>query len=175
MRVNLDHRTTDVRSLDTSEEGAEGSHALPAPVEDAVTDWLVAATQGAPAPAPARLATWRHVVAALVHDSQHHRQIAGARSVLMQQRRLLFEADGMGIDLEVDQSRIAGRLRMLGQIVAETPDLTQAWVITEGPSGRLESEVDDLGQFSFDGLVSGVHRMEIGLAYELIEIPSIQL
>src|SRR6266496_3418356 len=121
MRVNLDHRTTDVRSLDTSEEGAEGSHALPAPVEEAVTDWLVAATQGAPALAPARLATWRHVVAALVHDSQHHRQIAGARSVLMQQRRLLFEADGMGIDLEVDQSRIAGRLRMLGQIVAETP------------------------------------------------------
>jgi len=38
-----------------------------------------------------------------------------------------------------------------------------------------EAEVDDLGQFSLDGLVSGVHRMEIGLAYELIEIPSIQV
>jgi hypothetical protein len=86
----------------------------------------------------------------------------------------LFEADGIGIDLEVAQSRIAGRLRMLGQIVAGAPDLTQAWVITEGASGRLESEVDELGQFSFDALVSGVHRLEIGLAYELIEIPSIQ-
>jgi hypothetical protein len=161
-------------SVRTSEEGAESSPPLPASVEDAVPDWLVAATQSAPTSAPTRLATWRHVVAALVYDSLHHRQFAGARSVLIPQRRLLFEADGIGIDLEVDQSRIAGRLRMLGQIVAGAPDLTQAWVITEGASGRLESEVDELGQFSFDALVSGVHRLEIGLAYELIEIPSIQ-
>ena len=64
---------------------------------------------------------------------------------------------------------------MLGQVTATEPDLTRAWVIAEGPSGRLETEVDDLGQFSLDGLVSGIHRMEIGLAYELIEIPSVQI
>ena len=48
-------------------------------------------------------------------------------------------------------------------------------MIAEGPSGRLVTEVDDLGQFSLDGLVSGVHRMEIGLAYELIEIPAVNI
>jgi len=64
---------------------------------------------------------------------------------------------------------------MLGQVTASEPDLTRAWVIAEGPSGHLETEVDDLGQFSLDGLVSGIHRMEIGLAYELIEIPSVQI
>ena len=157
-------------SLDTSKEDIEGTAVRSDPVEDAITEWLVTAEQGTPG-----RSAWRHVVADLIYDSQQHRQIAGARSVLMQQRRLLFEAAGVEIDLEVDQSRIAGRLRMLGQVMANDPDLTHAWVIAEGASGRLESEVDDVGQFSLDGLVSGMHRLEIGLAYELIEIPSVQL
>jgi hypothetical protein len=64
---------------------------------------------------------------------------------------------------------------MLGQVTADDPTLTQAWVIAEGASGHLESEVDEVGQFALDGLVSGSHRIEIGLAYELIGIPSVHL
>jgi hypothetical protein len=157
-------------ALTTSDGDIEGPSVRSDPIEDAITEWLSTAEPGT-----SRRSAWRHVVAALIYDSQQHRQIAGARSVLMQQRRLLFEAAGVEIDLEVDQSQIAGRLRMLGQVTANDPDLTHAWVIAEGASGRLESEVDDVGQFSLDGLVSGSHRLEIGLAYELIEIPSIHL
>jgi hypothetical protein len=123
-----------------------------------------------------RPAVWRRLVAALVYDNRLQPRVVGARSVgALETPRLMYQAGGVEIDLEVGDSTIAGRLRMLGQVTASEPDLTRAWVIAEGPSGRLESEVDDLGQFSLDGLVSGVHRMEIGLAYELIEIPSVNI
>jgi hypothetical protein len=118
---------------------------------------------------------WRRLVAALVYDNRLQPRVAGARALAIEHPRLMYQAGGVEIDLEVGHSTIAGRLRMLGQVTASEPDLTRAWVIAEGPSGRLETEVDDLGQFSLDGLVSGIHRMEIGLAYELIEIPSVTI
>jgi hypothetical protein len=122
-----------------------------------------------------RPSVWRRLVAALVYDNRLQPRPAGARAVAIEQRRLMYQAGSTEIDLEVGQSQITGRLRMLGQVTAAAPDLARAWVITDGPSGRLETEVDALGQFSLDGLVSGVHRLEIGLAYELIEIPSVHL
>jgi hypothetical protein len=164
---------------------------LSATETDAVVDWLSAMEDEEPphwlvnravriagqalgkdAPRPA---IWRRLVAALVYDNRLQPRVAGARSLALDNPRLMYQAGGVEIDLEVGDSTIAGRLRMLGQVTASEPDLTRAWVIAEGPSGRLESEVDDLGQFSLDGLVSGVHRMEIGLAYELIEIPSVNI
>lgn len=158
---------------------------------NAVADWLLATADEAPpswvvnravrvagqavgkdAPRPS---IWRHLVAALVYDNRLQPRVAGARAVAIDHPRLMYQAGGIEIDLEVGHSTIAGRLRMLGQVTATEPDLTRAWVIAEGPSGRLETEVDDLGQFSLDNLISGIHRMEIGLAYELIEIPSVQI
>jgi hypothetical protein len=165
---------------------------LSAAETDAVVDWLDASANDEPphwlvnravriagqalgkdAPRPA---IWRRLVAALIYDNRVQPRIAGARSVgTLENPRLMYQAGGVEIDLEVGDSTIAGRLRMLGQVTANEPDLTRAWVIAEGPSGRMESEVDDLGQFSLDGLVSGIHRMEIGLAYELIEIPQVRI
>ena len=158
---------------------------------NAVADWLVATADEEPPSwidnRAVRIAgqavgrdarqpsTWRRLVAALVYDNRLQPRIAGARAIAIDHPRLMYQAGGVEIDLEVGHSTIAGRLRMLGQVTASEPDLTRAWVIAEGPSGRLETEVDDLGQFSLDGLVSGLHRMEIGLAYELIEIPSVQI
>jgi hypothetical protein len=158
---------------------------------NAVADWLLATADEEPpgwvvnravriagqavgrdAPRPS---IWRRLVAALVYDNRLQPRVAGARAIAIEHPRLMYQAGGVEIDLEVGHSTIAGRLRMLGQVTASEPDLTRAWVIAEGPSGRLETEVDDLGQFSLDGLVSGIHRMEIGLAYELIEIPSVRI
>ena len=129
---------------------------------------------GGDAPRPAM---WRRLVAALVYDNRVQPRLARARdrSVGLEHPRLMYEAGGIEIDLEVGDSSIAGRLRMLGQVTASEPDLARAWVVVDGPSGRLETEVDDLGQFAVNGLASGAHRMEIGLTYELIEIPEVRL
>lgn len=122
-----------------------------------------------------RLSVWRRLVAALVYDNRLQPRMAGIRSAATDQPRLLYQAGGIEIDLEVGSSSIAGRLRVLGQVMASEPDLVQAWVVAEGPSGRVESEVDQLGQFAIDGLLSGVHRVEIGLARDLIEIPAVEI
>jgi len=165
-------------ALDDDEANAV-AHWLLATADDEPPGWVVnravriagqAVGQDSPRPS-----TWRRLVAALIYDNRLQPAPVGARGVLMDQPRLMYQAGGVEIDLEVGRSTIAGRLRMLGQVIAAEPDLTRAWVLAEGPSGRLEAEVDDLGQFSLDGLVSGLHRMEIGLAYELIEIPSVQI
>lgn len=155
----------------------------------AVADWLAATAEepshwvvnravriagqavGTDTPRPSM---WRRLTAALVFDSQLQPRIADARSVGLDHRRLLYQAGGVEIDLEISPSATAGRLRIHGHLTANEADLTGAWVIVEGPSRRVEGEVDQLGQFTLDGLVSGVHRMEIGLAYALIEIPSLQ-
>ena len=158
---------------------------------NAVADWLLTTADEEPPPWVVNRAVriagqavgkdapqpsiWRRLVAALVYDNRLQPRVAGARALAIEHPRLMYQAGGVEIDLEVGHSTIAGRLRMLGQVTACEPDLTRAWVIAEGPSGRLETEVDDLGQFSLDGLVSGIHRMEIGLAYELIEIPSVTI
>jgi len=158
---------------------------------NAVADWLLATADEAPpswvvnravriagqarsheAPRPA---AWRRLVAALVCDTRLQPRPVGARAVAAEQHRLLYQAGGTEIDLEVGESQISGRLRMLGQVTAREPDLARAWAVADGPSGRLEAEIDALGQFAFDGLVSGIHRLEIGLDDELIEIPAVPI
>jgi len=157
----------------------------------AVADWLLATTdEAAPiwlvnravriagrglvrqAPRPP---VWRRLVAALVCDTRLRHRPVGARAVAVEPRRLLYRVEGTEIDLEIGPSRITGRLRMLGQITAEGTGLAGAWVSSDGPSGRLEADVDALGQFSLDGLAAGLHRLEIGLVHELIEIPAVSL
>ena len=158
---------------------------------DAVAAWLTAAG-GEPVPAwfvtravriagpgragPApRPVLWRRTVAVLVDDTRLRPRRAGARSIELDHPRLRYEADLVEIDLEVGESALADRLRLLGHVTAAARDLAHARVTLDGPSGRREAAVDELGQFSLDGLVSGAHRLEIGLATELIEIAELRL
>jgi hypothetical protein len=157
----------------------------------AVADWLLATTdeeapiwlvnravrigrQPVVQPAP-RPSAWRRLVASLVCDTRLQPRPVGARAVGTEPRRLLYRVEETEIDLEIGPSQITGRLRMLGQVTAEATDLARAWVVSDGPSGRLEADVDAMGQFSLDGLAEGVHRLEIGLPTELIEIPAVPL
>ena len=123
----------------------------------------------------ARPTLWRRMAAALVFDSRLQVRPSGARAVGLDQLRLMYQAGAIEIDLEVTDGSTEGRRRMLGQITDGGTDLAGAWVVAEGPAGRTEADVDELGHFVLDGLVAGVHRMEIGLPGELIEIPELQI
>ena len=113
--------------------------------------------------------------AALVYDIRRHPGPTGARSIPSDHLRLLYHAGVIEIDLEVVDSPTAGRLRLLGQVTAEQAQLAQAWVAVEGSDGRVEAEIDQLGQFILDELVPGCLRMEIGLADGRLDIPEIQI
>ncbi len=120
----------------------------------------------APRPTP-----WRHLLATLMYDPRLHPRPVGARAVDVDGLRLRYEAGGVEIDLEIGAGSPAGRVRVLGQVTANAPNLARAWVAVDGPSGHLEAPIDDLGQFSLDGLATGAHRMEVNLVYERIDIP----
>jgi len=132
------------------------------------------ARQAAPHQAP-RPTLWRRLVAVLAHDNRLHPGAAGARSVDPGPPRLLYQAGGVEIDLELGDSTLAGRVHVLGQVAAGTADLDPAWVAIDGPSGHHEAPVDEQGQFALDGLAHGPHRLEVRLVSELIEIPDLRL
>jgi hypothetical protein len=128
---------------------------------------------------PPRATIWRRLIAALVYDTRLHPRAPGARARGgaggTEPPRLCYAAGGVEIDLEVGDSGLAGRVRLLGQVAATEPNLARAWVAVDGPSGHREVAVDELGQFALDGLATGAHRMQIGLVYEMIEIPDLSL
>ncbi len=124
---------------------------------------------------PPRPTLWRRLVATLICDTRLQVRTAGARSVDLDRPRLLYAAGGVEVDLEVSDDTLAGRVRVLGQVVANPPDLAGARVAVDGPSGHREATVDDLGQFWLDGLAAGAHRMQVSLVYEMIEIPDLRL
>ena len=147
--------------------------------EDQSPAWVVNRAvrigQQAEAGRRARPRLWRRAAAALVFDSRLQPRAAGARAVGAEQLRLMYQAGAAEIDLEVTNSSTEGRLRLLGQINDGEVDLAGTCVVAEGPARRIESGVDELGQFVLDGLLAGVHRIEIGLARELIEISEVQI
>jgi hypothetical protein len=168
---------------------AEGH--LKATETDAVVAWLEAA---ALEPAPAWIVNragriagrvpadrspnpslWRRLVAVPVYDTRLRPRPGGARSASSEPPRLLYEADLVEIDLEVQDCPTADRVRLLGHVTVAGCDPGHASVTIAGPSGHREAPMDESGQFSLDGLVPGVHRLEIRLATELIEISELQL
>jgi hypothetical protein len=159
---------------------------------NAVADWMAAATEQPPpfwlvnratriagqslsqdAPRPS---AWRRLVADLAFDSRSQPRVAGARSAsTTERRRLLYQAGGVEVDLEIHGSPSGDHGGILGQVTASEADLVGAWVIAEGPATRAEADVDALGQFRLDGLVTGAYQISIGLAYELIELCTVQI
>jgi len=113
----------------------------------------------------------RRTIATLVYDSERGSHATGTRAIARWRRRLLYQAGAIEIDLEIRRSKIAGRLRLLGQATTGEPRLTPARVTADGPSGHLESETDDVGQFMLDTLLAGDYHLQIGLTNAVIEIP----
>ena len=118
---------------------------------------------------------WRRVVATLVCDSRLQLRAAGVRGIGGEPTRVLYAADDVLVDLEVTEGQAPGGLRLLGQVTATPSDLLQAWIAAEGPLDRVEVTVDELGQFSLDGVVPGTYRLEVGLPAELIVIDDLPI
>ena len=118
---------------------------------------------------------WRRVIAALLYDNRLQPGVAGARSVDLDRPRLRYMAGEVEIDLEINESSLVGRVRVLGQVLTAVPTLARAWVSVDGASGHLKAPIDELGQFSLDGLATGTYCMHLTLPDEVIEIPELVL
>jgi hypothetical protein len=82
-------------------------------------------------------------LAALTYDSLVDAEPAGVRSG-DGPRVLTFEADGLTIEAEVDES--PGGRRLLGQLVPPQP----MRLVLESADGRVPGQADELGRFVID-------------------------
>ena len=144
-RPSMDHETTGARScLDTAaRSGACQSCAVGA---DPPGPWSNAEP-------PHFLCTTANVV---------HTLGVGAPSPPLA-TTLAVSSGTIDLDVEISRSKLPGRLRLLGQVTTGEPSLTQVKVTIEGPSGHLQRETDDLGQFMFERLLAGDHQLTVTL------------
>jgi hypothetical protein len=128
-----------------------------------------AATTGGTWPRPMR----GRLVAVPVFDSRVGPRGSGVRGLQTAFPRLMYAAGGFEVDVQIRPCSSAGRLRLLGQVVDRDFEPCAGRVRVEGAYGAVETDLDDCGHFSVDGLSSSGHRLEIRLADVLIEIPTV--
>ena len=121
---------------------------------------------GEPAP-PSAL---RRLIATLAFDSRAHPRPAGVRTVETRVRRLLFQAEGVEVDLEVQPSMHG--LRLAGQVTIGGSEVTTGSLRLSSSRGEHNARLDDAGEFRVDTLKPGSYRMEFRLDDRVIEIPS---
>src|SRR5688572_2149592 len=119
--------------------------------------------------------TWRRLDATLVYDSRLAPPVAGVRAAKAGFPRLIFQAPGYEIDLQVRLSPTAGQLRVLGQVLDDEYEPCSGWVVIEGARGFVKTGLDECGHFSMDGFASGGHWMEVELRHARIAFPPIYL
>jgi hypothetical protein len=84
---------------------------------------------------------------------------------------LVYRAGTVEIDLEIGPSKADGYLRVLGQVMTGESSLAQAWVTTDGLTGCLRVEADDVGQFAFGRLLAADYRVTVALSHRVIVLP----
>lgn len=110
-------------------------------------------------------------IATLMYDSECGPRSVGARSLVRWRRRLIYGVGGIEVDLEIGPSRGAGYLRLLGQVTTGAPGSVVVWVSTDGPTGRVQVEADEVGQFTFDRLLAADYRVTVILSHRVIALP----
>jgi hypothetical protein len=118
---------------------------------------------------------WRRVVATLVRDTRRQPRPVGARALGHEPTRLLYEAGAVQVDLEVTASGRPGQRCVRGHVLAGALDLMDAWAVAQSSSARIETDLDELGQFSLEDIATGVYCLDIGLASQLVEVNDVQV
>ena len=120
---------------------------------------------------PARM--WRRLDATLVYDSRLAAPMTGVRAARPGFPRLIFEAAGYEIDLQVRLGQTAGRVRVLGQVLDDDREPCSGWVGIDGTRGFVKVGLDECGHFAIDGLTPGGHWLEVELPRARIALPPV--
>ena len=118
---------------------------------------------------------WRRLDATLVYDSRLAPPPVGVRAVRAGLPRLIFQAPGYEVDLQVRPGPTADRLRVVGQVLDDEYEPCSGWVIIEGARGVVKAGLDEGGHFAIDGLASGGHWLEVELPRARIALPPVYL
>lgn len=137
----------------------------------------------APEPLPtfqrADAAPWpeqsRHLVAAVAFDSQAQPCFVGLRAAAAPARRVLFQAEGHELDLEIRSDSTNGLLDLVGQIIGPEATSGDGWLLLSRPTLDRLARIDASGEFQLTGIEAGVYRLEVVFKDRLVEVPLLPL
>ncbi len=147
-------------------------------LEDAPQGWVDAAVslwKVAPRAAPATPKLWTRIAAALSFDSWATPQLAlGMRSTAVDNRHLLYSAEGRDIDLRITHG--VDRFSLTGQVLG--PDESGEVLLSRqsdaaGSSLLMSAQLDSLGEFRLDGVNQGTYQLTLRMGVEEIVLPTI--
>lgn len=147
-------------------------------LRDAPQGWVDAAValwKIAPRPAPRAPQLWTRIAAALSFDSWATPQLAlGMRSTALDNRHLLFSAEGRDIDLRITHG--VDRFALTGQVLG--PDESGEVVLSSpsdktGSSVLMSAKLDSLGEFRLGGVDQGTYQLTLRMGVEEIVLPPI--
>ena len=117
---------------------------------------------------PSRLA---RVLAALTFDSLTAKPAFGLRSGVSAGRQLIYSTEMADIDLRVSSQ--SGEWEIAGQILGSSQSAGK--VNLEGDNFSASADVNELAEFGFQSVPSGIYTMFVHLPELEIEIPLLQL
>ena len=139
-------------------------------VDAAVALWKVAPRAAAQAPK-----LWTRIAAALSFDSWGTPQLAlGMRSMAVDNRHLLYSAEGRDIDLRITLG--VDRFALAGQILG--PDESGEVSLSRqsdkpGTAVPRTTQLDSLGEFRLDGVDRGTYQLTLRMGADEIVLPLI--
>jgi hypothetical protein len=119
----------------------------------------------------------KRVLAFLVVDSFAQEPVLGVRSVTSMSRQMLYRAGDYDIDLSID-IKPSHVVAILGQSIPLNQDFT---AVSDGDVQLLQgtrlisaTKINELGEFTFDGIPEGIYDMKLQLKDEEIEIAELE-
>ena len=116
-----------------------------------------------------------HVVAKVVFDSLQQSCFAGMRAATATARRVLFQAEGHELDLEIRPELDSGRVDLIGHVLRVGAETGDGWLRLSRPTGDLLGQIDPNGEFRIGGIEPGAYRLEVVFKDRLIEVPVLPL
>lgn len=116
-----------------------------------------------------------HVVAEMVFDSQQQACFSGMRAAAVTARRVLFQAEGHELDLEIRPELDSGRVDLIGHVLRVGAEPAEGWLRLSRPTVDLLGQIDPNGEFRVGGIEPGAYRLEVVFKDRLIEVPVLPL
>jgi hypothetical protein len=116
------------------------------------------------------------VTASLTFDSFSQRAFAGVRSLAASARQMVYEADGLTVDLRFNDTPQSNRVHLIGQVLDKRIprfSIGDASVVlgTEAGPSILETRANEFGEFNLEFEAHEQLRLSIQVGRALIRIP----
>jgi hypothetical protein len=132
-----------------------------------------------PEPSPSALDRLRRVIATLVTPARGAAVFAELRGTESAVAPLIYRTEDMTITLSVQPDELLGGIRhwaLHGLMVRDSGPLLAAQTRLIAPDGTLhEADLDDLGNFFYEGLPAGTYQLEVALSEHVVVVQELRI